>query len=220
VLPVTVSTHSTGAPQPPGNQTHASSGWGEAPVDLDGAELAAAEGAWVLATAADASMLVPPWAADLLLPLPLVGSSDTPMVGTAVGVSALGAIATAYLGWDSPLPETATLAPPNGAGPMGVQLRFGQVVRGVLVAVSLWELAAAALPGVGGLGIFTAAGVGIGRRQAKAGFALQTAGIARFAAGGPVGVVRSGSVVAVRARTLRVVRPRAQRAGCRLDKVA
>ena len=33
-LPVTVSTHSTGAPQPPGNQTHASSGWGEAPVGL------------------------------------------------------------------------------------------------------------------------------------------------------------------------------------------
>ena len=125
-----------------------------------------------------------------------------------------------YLGWDSSVPETATLAPPNGAGPMGVQLRFGQVVRGVLVAASLWELAAAALPGVCGLGIFTAAGVGIGRRQAKAGFALQTAGIARFAAGGPVGVVRSGSLVAVRARTFGRRPSAGAKCECRLDRVA
>ena len=90
------------------------------------------------------------------------------------------------------------------------------------VAVSLSALVAAALPGVGGLVIITAAGVRVGYRQAKAGFALRTAGIARFAHPGavPLGVVRSGSLVVVRPRALRVVRPGALSAGCLLDKVA
>ena len=90
------------------------------------------------------------------------------------------------------------------------------------VPVSLAALAAVALPGVGGLVILTAAGVRVGYRQAKAGFALRTAGIARFARPGavPLGVVRSGSLVVVRPRALRVVRPGALSAGCLLDKVA
>ena len=75
------------------------------------------------------------------------------------------------------------------------------------VAVSVAALAAGALPGVGGLVILTLAGVRIGYRQAKAGFVLRTAGIARFAGPGPLGVVRSGSLVVVRPRGLRVVRP-------------
>lgn len=66
-----------------------------------------------------------------------------------------------------------------------------------VLPISLAVLAALALPGVGGLTIFTAAGVRIGYRQAKAGFVVQTSGIACFArpSAGPVGVVRSGSVV-------------------------
>ena len=83
-------------------------------------------------------------------------------------------------------------------------------------------LAALALPGTGGLTILTAAGVRIGYRQAKVGFVVQTGGIARFArpGAGPIGVVRSGSLVVVRLRSLRVVRPGALRAGYLLDKVA
>ncbi len=77
-----------------------------------------------------------------------------------------------------------------------------------MLPVSLAALAALALPGAGGLTILTAAGVRVGYRQAKAGFAVRTAGIARFARPGavPLGVVRSGSLVVVRPRALRVVR--------------
>ena len=91
-----------------------------------------------------------------------------------------------------------------------------------VLPISLAALAALALPGAGGLVILTGAGVRVGYRQAKAGFALRTAGIARFARPGavPLGVVRSGSLVVVRPRALRVVRPGALSAGCLLDKVA
>ena len=91
-----------------------------------------------------------------------------------------------------------------------------------VLPISLAALAAVALPGVGGLMILTAAGVRVGYRQAKAGSAVRTAGIARFARPGsvPLGVVRSGSLVVVRPRALRVVRPGAVSAECLLDKVA
>jgi hypothetical protein len=90
-----------------------------------------------------------------------------------------------------------------------------------VLPVSLAALAALALPGAGGLTILTAAGVRVGYRQAKAGFALRTAGIAGFARPGavPLGVVRSGSVV-VRPRALPVVRAGAFSAVGLLDKVA
>jgi hypothetical protein len=65
--------------------------------------------------------------------------------------------------------------------------------------------------------ILTLAGVRIGYRQAKAGFALRAAGIARFAGPGPLGVVRSGSLVVVRPRGLHVVRPGALSDGSLLE---
>ena len=103
-----------------------------------------------------------------------------------------------------------------GAGGLAVLTAAG------VLPISLAALAAVALPGAGGLVILTAAGVRVGYRQAKAGFVLRTAGIARFARPGavPLGVVRSGSLVVVRPRALRVVRPGALSAGCLLDKVA
>ena len=106
----------------------------------------------------------------------------------------------------SSLPGMAPPAP-NGAIPMGVRSFLRHALSDLPVAVSLAALAAVALPGVGGLVILTLAGVRIGYRQAKAGFVLGTAGIARFAGPGPLGVVRSGSLVVVRPRGLRVVRP-------------
>ena len=89
-------------------------------------------------------------------------------------------------------------------------------VAGVL-PISLAVLAALALPGAGGLTILTAAGVRIGYRQAKAGFVVQTGDIARFArpGAGPVGVVRSGSVV-----VLPVARRREIIAGYSFEKAA
>jgi hypothetical protein len=80
---------------------------------------------------------------------------------------------------------------------------YGQLI----IAASLSAMAAAALPGLAGIVIPTLAAVRIGYRQAKAGQTLRASGIARFSGSGPLGVVRSGSVVAVRAHRSRVARP-------------
>jgi hypothetical protein len=55
--------------------------------------------------------------------------------------------------------------------------------------------------------ILTAAGIRIGYRQAKANFNLRANNLARFARQGPIGIVRSGSLIAVRARRLRAIAP-------------
>ena len=84
---------------------------------------------------------------------------------------------------------------------------LGRAFRQIAAHLSVAALAVAALPGLGGLLIVTAAGIRIGYRQAKANFTLRTNNLARFARQGPIGVVRSGSLIAVRARRLRVVAP-------------
>jgi hypothetical protein len=87
-----------------------------------------------------------------------------------------------------------------------------------ILPFSLAALAAIALPGAGGLLTLTAAGVRVGYRQAKAGFALRAAGIAGLARPGPLGVVRSGSLIVIRPRA--VARRRALTAAHPLQKVA
>jgi hypothetical protein len=86
------------------------------------------------------------------------------------------------------------------------------VVRSVLVPASLTALAAIAVPGIAGLVIVCIAGVRVGYRQAKAGLALKLSGIARFAGPGPMGVVRSGSMITLHSRTSGLTRPRGLRA--------
>jgi len=161
------------------------------------------------------------WQSRLVLPLVRVSGVPVPgNTGTAtlagIAASIFGAMAEA--GRASSVPGMAPPAP-NGAIPMGVRSFLRHAVSDLPVAVSVAALAAVALPGVGGLVILTLAGVRIGYRQAKAGFVLRTAGIARFAGPGPLGVVRSGSLVVVRQRGLRVGRPGVLSAGC-LPKVA
>ena len=103
------------------------------------------------------------------------------------------------------------LAPvPAGVRP-ATRSFLDNVVSSVLAPVSLTALAAIAVPGLGGLLIVCAAGVRIGYRQAKAGLAVRVAGIARFAGPGPLGVVRSGSLITLYPRTARADRPRAAR---------
>ena len=68
-------------------------------------------------------------------------------------------------------------------------------------------LLAAALPGVGGLAAISATGMRIGYRQAKAGTALHRTELARFAVRGPIGVVRTGSLVSLHARAPRSTGP-------------
>jgi hypothetical protein len=95
---------------------------------------------------------------------------------------------------------------PNAELPEGLRVflrSYGQLI----IAASLSAMAAAALPGLAGIVIPTLAAVRIGYRQAKAGQTLHASGIARFSGSGPLGVVRSGSVVAVRAHRSRVARP-------------
>ena len=133
-----------------------------------------------------------------------------PEITTLDGGAASTFGATTQLGGASSLSATARLAS-NGAFSMGVQSLLGHPYGELLLPVSLWALAAGALPGAGGLVILVATGARLGYRQAKAGVALRTTGIAHFARSGPLGVVRSGSFVVVRPRGLRVVRPRALR---------
>jgi len=142
-----------------------------------------------------------------------------------------------------------SLLVPNDAIPMGEQSLFGYTRSELLLPasqsalaagalsgsagaailaaagvlpISLAALAALALPGAGGLTLFTAAGVRLGYRQAKAGFVVQTAGVARCArpGAGPLGVVRSGSLLVLRPRAAHVARARASSTGSLLDKVA
>ena len=146
---------------------------------------------------------------------PLAGVSGPPVTGETTGapldVSALGRASAA-----------SRMAPPapDAAFPIRAGSSFRRVVGAIVLSVSLWALAAAALPGAGGLGLITLAGVRVGYRQAKAGVAVHTTGIAHFARGGPLGIVRSGSLVVVHPRALRVVRPAALTADHLLDDVA
>lgn len=84
---------------------------------------------------------------------------------------------------------------PGMAG--GYESLFDRAFGAMLVPLSLWALATGALPGLVGLLVVFGAGARVGYRQAKAGLALKVSGIARFAGTGPLGVVRSGSFVAL-----------------------
>lgn len=77
---------------------------------------------------------------------------------------------------------------------------FIESVTTALREVTLKDLALAALPGIAGLIFVFTTGIGLGHRQAKFGFLMETTGALRFAARGPLGVVRSGGFIAVRAR--------------------
>ncbi|HEY9265001.1 MAG TPA: hypothetical protein VIQ11_10385 [Mycobacterium sp.] len=94
----------------------------------------------------------------------------------------------------NPTPEAA----PTAAGEH--RSLIDRVFGGLLVPLSLWALAAGALPGLAGLLVLLGAGVRVGYRQAKAGIAVRVAGIGRFAGPGPLGVVRSASLIALHQR--------------------
>jgi hypothetical protein len=81
-------------------------------------------------------------------------------------------------------------------------------------------LAALASPGVVGLLLLSAAGMFVGYRQAKAASMLRAVGIARFVKAGPLGVVRSGGLVALHARPSSAARPASRRTSGVLETVA
>lgn len=100
----------------------------------------------------------------------------------------------------SPRTITSTAATP--AGHAGI---LGRVVHALMSTPTLMVLAMAALPGLGGFLAITASGMRLGYRQAKAGFALRSSGLTRYVRPtGPIGVVRSGSQIALRPRPARL----------------
>jgi hypothetical protein len=173
----------------------------------------------VFATGPVAAADVPVPASPLPQAFPIPGIGGVPLAGSVAAPAALGGIATAGLSQEVSTSGMAPLAP-SSVVPADVLSILKHTVGALLVPASLSALAAVALPGVGGLLIICAAGMRFGYRQAKAGWALQITGIARFAGPGPLGVVRSGSLVALRPRALRDVRPPVSQAACLLDQAA
>jgi hypothetical protein len=145
--------------------------------------------------------------------LPIGPEGGMPLLGDVMAPATVGGIAAAGLSADLSLSATAPLAV-GGAGPTDALSFLEHTVKAVLAPASLTALAAFALPGIAGLLIICAAGMRFGYRQAKAALAVRTSAISRFARQGPLGVVRSGSLVALHTRhprALRVVRPSASR---------
>jgi hypothetical protein len=130
----------------------------------------------------------------------LDGSNQTRSNSAAFAFGTSGALAGA-----SSTPVTARVRP-DATLPEGLQT-FLHTYGGIIVAVSLSAMFAAALPGLIGLAIPVAAGMSIGYRQAKAGRALRASGIAHLAPSAPIGVVRSGTLIALRPKRKRVPPP-------------
>jgi hypothetical protein len=172
-----------------------------------------------------------------------VGAAASAPVRTTPGSHRLE-VPPAFLFGGAPLPDNvppppatlldiATTGPPRESPASGIaspaqnvveQTGLGSflehTVSAMLVPASLSALAAVALPGVGGLLIICAIGMRFGYRQAKALLAVRRAGIACFAGPGPLGVVRSGSLIALRSRASRVVRPQTARAASVVEQAA
>ena len=139
--------------------------------------------------------------------LPVSPAPDMPLVGDVIAPATVGEIATAGLTADLTLAGSSPLAT-DVAAPTSALTFLENTVRAILAPASLTALAAFALPGIGGLLIICAAGMRVGYRQAKAALAVRSTAISRFARQGPLGVVRSGSLVSLHTR-----HPRGARAG-------
>lgn len=141
---------------------------------------------------------------DLLPALLAPAPADTTVAAPAGPVTPAPTFAgtvSAGLSQDLAPATPVSLHGASSAGSMASVLE--RAVSKLLVPVSIAALAALALPGVGGLLVVSVLGVRIGYRQAKANFVLQASGISRFAGPGPLGVVRSGSFIALHTRTAR-----------------
>lgn len=132
-----------------------------------------------------------------------LSQAGSPSPGSALavhrsGIEVDGGITLLTTQRRQPVPTAlAAPAPPHRSVPTVIK----DTVAAILVTLSLWSIFYAALPGLGGLISFGAAGVRIGYRQANAGIALQTPEMARFLRPGPIGVVRTGSLVSVHSRS-------------------
>jgi hypothetical protein len=131
---------------------------------------------------------------------------------TPEGVGASGAVE------QHPVGIKAVLA--GGILPEQVRSVLQHTVDAVLAPLSVLALAALASPGVVGLLLLSVAGMFVGYRQAKAASMLRAVGIARFVKAGPLGVVRSGGLVALHTRPAPGSRPESHRGRGALETVA
>jgi hypothetical protein len=154
--------------------------------------------------AAETASVVGPRASLFVQRLPARGLEGLLVPGELAKPATLGDAAATGLIRAVAISGFAAPAPRSVLPPAGRDF-LEHTMRAVLVPASLSALAAVALPGVGGLLIVCVAGVRLGYRQAKAGLAVQATAVARFAGSGVAGVARSGSMVALRPRTSRVV---------------
>lgn len=154
------------------------------------------------------------WPEMLIVPGDLAALSSAGVVAdpTPGGVGASGVVEQHSVG------IKAVLA--DGVVPEEVRSVLQHTVDAVLAPLSVLALAALASPGVSGLLLLSAAGMFVGYRQARAASMLRAVGIARFAKSGPLGVVRSGSLIAVHPRPSRAVRPQPSRTSGLLEPVA
>jgi hypothetical protein len=129
--------------------------------------------------------------------MPIPDLSGGPTLGNRATPVTVADIETAALSRDFSVSGAEALAP-ESASPTGVMSFLEHTIKAILVPASLSALAALALPGVAGLLIACAAGMRVGYRQAKAAMTARKSGIARFAGAGPLGIVRSGSLIALR----------------------
>jgi hypothetical protein len=130
---------------------------------------------------------------------------------TPEGVGASGAVE------QHPVGIKAVLA--GGILPEQVRSVLQHTVDAVLAPFSVLALAALASPGVVGLLLLSVAGMFVGYRQARAASMLRAVGIARFVKAGPLGVVRSGGLVALHARPSPTARPQSTRTRGHLESV-
>jgi hypothetical protein len=153
-------------------------------------------------------------AAQPLSVAPIVLAGGMALPADVVPPETRGDIELAGLSSELPASGIAPVAQ-DGIAQSGLGSFLEHAVSALFVPASLSALAAVALPGVAGLLIICSLGMRIGYRQAKALFEVRRAGMAIFAGPGPLGVVRSGSLIALHGhgvgrrpdRALRVVRP-------------
>ena len=158
--------------------------------------------------AASALLLATPASQRLAVP-PTFLFGGAPLPEKVAPLATVGDIARTGLPHELPVSGIASPAQ-DVVEKTGLGSFLEHTVSAILVPASLSALAAVALPGVGGLLIICVVGMRFGYRQAKALLEVRRAGIACFAGPGPLGVVRSGSLIALRRRASRVVRPEAQ----------
>ncbi len=108
----------------------------------------------------------------------------------------------------------------DGLVPENVRSVIQHTVDGFLAPLSFVVLAALASPGLAGLVLLSVAGMFFGYRQARAASMLRAVNITRFVKSGPLGVVRSGSLVALHPRPSDVADEQPRRTKRHLESVA